>query len=186
MSITDNIVKSLTGNYTIDKSHSQVGFNVRHAIVAKVRGTFKEFSGTGFFNVDEPSKSNLEVIINVASIDTANADRDDHLRTNDFFSVEEYPIITLKSTSIQENGEDSYIVTADLTLRGVTKSVKFDLEYTGAAVDPYGNQRIGLEGEFSINRNDYGIVWNAALEAGGVLVSDKVNLEFEISAIQAK
>lgn len=186
MSTTDNMVKYLTGVYTIDKSHSQIGFNVRHAVVAKVRGTFKEFSGTGFFDIDEPSNSNLEVNINVASIDTANVDRDGHLRTNDFFSIEEYPIITLKSTSIQENGEASYLVTADLTLRGVTKSVKFDLEYTGVAVDPYGNQRIGLEGVFSINRIDYGIVWNTALETGGVLVSDKVNIEFEISAIQAK
>jgi len=186
MSTTDNMVKSLTGVYTIDKSHSQIGFNVRHAVVAKVRGTFKEFSGTGFFDIDEPSNSNLEVNINVASIDTANVDRDNHLKSDDFFSVSSYPTITLKSTSIKENGEASYLVTADLTIRDTIKSITFDLEYLGDSVDPYGNQRIGLEGVFSINRIDYGIVWNTALETGGVLVSDKVNIEFEISAIQAK
>lgn len=186
MSTTDNMVKSLTGVYTIDKSHSQIGFNVRHAVVAKVRGTFKEFSGTGFFDIDEPSNSNLEININVASIDTANVERDNHLKSDDFFSVSSYLTITLKSTSIKENGEASYLVTADLTIRDTTKSITFDLEYLGDSVDPYGNQRIGLEGVFSINRIDYGIVWNTALETGGVLVSDKVNIEFEISAIQAK
>lgn len=183
---TINPVKSLTGTYVIDKSHSQVGFNVKHVVVAKVRGSFKEFSGTGFLDIENPSNSNLEVSIDVASIDTANADRDNHLRTNDFFAVEEYPTITLKSTSFAKKNDSIYHVTADLTLRGVTKSISFDLEYTGDAVDPYGNVRIGLEGGFSINRSDYGVSWNAALETGGVMVSDKVNLEFEVSAILQK
>jgi polyisoprenoid-binding protein YceI len=176
---------SLTGNYTIDKSHSRIGFSARHAMVTKVRGAFNEFSATGYLDEANPSNSRVEVVIDVASIDTRNADRDTHLRTNDFLSVDEYPNITFRSTSVQKQGADHYQVTGDLTIRGVTKPVTIDFEYTGSAVDPWGNQRLGFEGETTINRKDWGVNWNAALEAGGVLVSEKVNLEFEIAAVKA-
>ena len=176
---------SLTGSYAIDKSHSQIGFGARHAMVTKVRGQFNEFSGTGFFDVENPSNSNLSVTIQVNSIDTHNADRDNHLRSSDFFAIEEYPEITFKSTSFKKLDESTYEVVGDLNLRGVSKPITLELEYTGAAVDPYGNQRIGLEGKTTINRKDWGVSWNVALESGGLLVSEKVSLEFEISAVKS-
>ena len=123
-------------------------------------------------------------MIKAASIDTRNADRDGHLRGNDFFDMDEYPKITFRSTSVEQTGHAEYRVTGDLTIKGITKPVSVDFDYTGAVVDPWGNQRIGLEGNTTINRKDWGVSWNAALEAGGVLVSEKVTLEFEVSAVR--
>ncbi len=177
--------KSLTGTYAIDASHSQIGFGARHAMVTKVRGQFNDFVGTGFFDAENPSNSKVEITIQVASINTRNADRDAHLRTNDFFAVEEFPTITFKSTEVSKSSDSSYTVTGDLTIKATTKSITFDLDFTGEAIDPWGNQRIGLEGSTSINRKDYGVEWNAALETGGVLVGEKVTLEFEISAVKS-
>ena len=132
-----------------------------------------------------PSRnSHLELVIKTASIDTRNADRDGHLRSNDFFDMDEYPQITFRSTSVEQAGDAEYRVTGDLTIKGITKPVSVDFDYTGAVVDPLGNQRIGLEGNTTINRKDWGVSWNAALEAGGVLVSEKVTLEFEVSAVR--
>jgi polyisoprenoid-binding protein YceI len=176
---------ALTGGYAIDPSHSRVGFSARHAMVTKVRGSFNEFEGTGYFDAETPENISLELTITAASIDTRNADRDGHLRSNDFLAMDEFPEITFRSTAVRKTGPDEYAVTGDLTIRGVTKSVTVVFEHTGAAIDPYGNQRIGFEGVASINRKDWGISWNAALEAGGVLVSEKVSLEFEVSAIAA-
>ncbi|MCB0965569.1 MAG: YceI family protein [Ilumatobacter sp.] len=173
-----------TGTYSIDPSHSRIGFVARHAMVTKVRGSFNEFEGSGRFDVDQPERSQLSVTIRVASIDTRNADRDGHLRSNDFFDMETHPTITFASTSVAAADDDRYEVTGDLTIKGVTRSITFDLELTGTAVDPYGNTRLGLEGSTVINRKDWGVSWNAALEAGGVLVGEKVTLEFEISAIK--
>jgi polyisoprenoid-binding protein YceI len=175
---------TITGTYTIDPTHSRVGFVARHAMVTKVRGSFNEFEGSGYFDAEDPTKSNLELVIKAASIDTRNADRDGHLRSNDFFAMDEYPEITFKSTSVEQTGDAEYRVTGDLTLKGVTKPVTVDFDYTGAAVDPFGNQRIGLEGTTTINRKDWGVTWNAPLETGGVLVSEKVTLEFEVSAVR--
>lgn len=174
-----------TVSYSIDPSHSRIGFVARHAMVTKVRGSFNEFEGSGRFDTEQPENSELSVTIQVASIDTRNADRDGHLRSNDFFDMETYPTITFSSTSVSAAGDDVYQVTGDLTIKGVTKSITFDLELTGTAVDPYGNTRLGLEGSTVINRKDWGVSWNATLDAGGVLVSEKVTLEFEISAIKA-
>ena len=176
---------ALTGSYTIDPTHSRIGFVARHAMVTKVRGSFNEFDGTGYFDADDPAGSHLELRIKTASIDTRNADRDAHLRSNDFFDMETYPEITFTSTSVEQVGADDYRVTGDLTIKGITKPVTVDLEYTGSATDPFGNQRIGFEGKTTINRKDWGVTWNAALEAGGVLVSEKVTLEFEVSAVRA-
>ncbi|WP_328606818.1 YceI family protein [Amycolatopsis sp. NBC_00345] len=173
-----------TGEYIIDGSHSRIGFVARHAMVTKVRGSFNEFVGSFTVDGDEPSKSSARITIETKSIDTRNADRDGHLRTNDFLAIEQYPQITFTSTGVTQTGETSFDVTGDLTIKDVTKSVTIPFEFEGSAKDPYGNERVGFEGSTAIQRSDYGISFNAALETGGVLVSDKITLEFEISAIK--
>jgi polyisoprenoid-binding protein YceI len=175
---------TLTGSYTLDPAHSHIGFVARHAMVTKVRGSFHEVDGSGYFDAEDPSRSQLHVTIDAKSIDTGNADRDAHLRSNDFFDMETYPHITFESTSVDAVGEDHYRVTGDLTIKGVSKPVTVDFELTGAAVDPFGNHRLGLEGKTVINRKDWGVTWNAPLETGGVLVGEKVTLELEVSAIR--
>ena len=183
MSVT-TVPSTLSGTYAIDPTHSRIGFVARHAMVTKVRGSFNEFEGSGVFDAEDPSRSKLQLTIKTASIDTRNADRDGHLRGNDFFAMEQYPEITFVSTAVEALDDDRYRVTGDLTIKGVTKPVSVDFEYTGTAVDPFENTRIGLEGSTVVNRKDWGVNWNAALEAGGVLVSEKVTLEFEVSAIR--
>lgn len=181
---TTGIPAHLTGEYTLDPSHTRIGFIARHAMVTKVRGSFNEFAGSGYLDAERPENSRLALTIKAASIDTRNADRDAHLRSNDFLAMDEHPEITFVSTSVEPVDDEHFRVTGDLTVRGVTKPVTVDVEFTGAAVDPYGNQRIGLEGTATINRKDYGVSWNAPLEAGGVLVGNKVVLEFDVSAIK--
>ena len=181
---TANTTTIPTGTYAIDPTHSRIGFVARHAMVTKVRGSFNEFEGSGYFDEEDASKSNLHLTIQAASIDTRNADRDGHLRGNDFFDMEAYPEITFVSTAVEQVDPATYRVTGDLTVKGTTKSIAIDLEYTGSAVDPFDNTRIGLEGSTVVNRKDWGVSWNAALDAGGVLVSEKVTLEFEVSAIR--
>ncbi|MGH9114873.1 MAG: YceI family protein, partial [Acidimicrobiales bacterium] len=151
---------ALTGSYTLDPKHSRVGFVARHAMVTKVRGSFNELEGNGYFDADDPGKSHLELTIKADSIDTRNADRDAHLRSNDFFDMDTYPEIRYVSTAVEKVGEDTYRVTADLTVKGVTKTVTIDFELTGAAIDPWGNQRIGLEGSVVVNRKDWDLNWN--------------------------
>ncbi len=172
-----------TGTYTIDNAHSTVGFVARHAMVTKVRGSFTEFEGKAVV-ADDLSQSSAEVTIAVDSIDTRNEQRDGHLKSNDFLDIEGYPQITFVSTSVKPEGS-TLVTTGDLTLKGVTKSVTIPFEFTGTATDPFGNERVGFEGSVVINRKDWGVSWNAALEAGGVLVSEKVTLEFDISAIKS-
>jgi polyisoprenoid-binding protein YceI len=174
----------LTGTYTLDPAHTRIGFVARHAMVTKVRGAFNEFEGTATIDGTDPALSHVQVTINAASIDTRNAQRDEHLRGNDFLAMAEYPQITFTSTSVSQTGDDTFEVTGDLTIKGVTNTITVPFEFEGAAKDPFGNERVGFEGSVAINRKDYGITWNAALETGGVLVSDKVTLEFEISAIK--
>ncbi len=176
---------SVTGLYAIDPTHSRIGFAARHAMVTKVRGSFNEFEGSGYFDAERPSDSYLSLVIRVDSIDTRNADRDAHLRSNDFFDPETYPEIMFASTAVEALGDDRFRVTGDLTIKGTTKAVTVDFDYTGAAVDPMGNQRIGLEGSATVNRQDWGVNWNAPLYTGGVLVSEKVTLEFEVSAVRS-
>jgi polyisoprenoid-binding protein YceI len=178
-------VPTLTGTYTLDPTHSRIGFVARHAMVTKVRGSFNEFSGSGSFDAENPANSSLSLTVQAASIDTRNADRDAHLRSNDFFAMDQYPEITFDSTSVDQVDADRYAVTGDLTIKGVTRPVTVEFELAGGAVDPYGNLRIGLEGSTTINRKDFGVSWNAALETGGVLVGEKVVLEFEVSAVKA-
>lgn len=174
----------LTGDYTIDAAHSRMGFNARHAMIAKVRGGFDEFAGSAHIDGDKPENSTAQVTIQAKSIDTRNKQRDDHLRSNDFLDMDNHAEITFVSTAVAPAGDDHFTVTGDLTIRGVSKSVDVDFEYTGRAVDPFGNTRLGFEGAVVLNRKDFGVSWNAALEGGGVLVSEKVTLEIEISAIK--
>lgn len=175
----------LTGTYALDTAHTRLGFVARHAMVTKVRGAFNEFEGAASIDGDNPANSTVTVTIDVASIDTRNGQRDEHLRGNDFLDVPNHPKITFVSTSVQHLGGNDFEVTGDLTIRGVTKQVVLPLEFQGSAKDPFGNIRVGFEGSIAINRSDYGVTWNAALETGGVLVSDKIVLEFEISAVKS-
>jgi polyisoprenoid-binding protein YceI len=174
----------LTGTYVIDPSHTRIGFVARHAMVTKVRGAFNDFEGRVVFDGDDPSATAVTVTIQAASIDTRNAQRDEHLRSNDFLAMETYPEIIFVSTAARQTGPDTFDLTGDLTVRGVTHPVTIPFTYEGTATDPFGNLRLGFEGSVTINRRDYGVTWNAALETGGVLVSDKIVLEFEVSAIK--
>jgi polyisoprenoid-binding protein YceI len=152
-------------------------------MVTKVRGSFEKFEGQAIVDGSSPETSSLSVNIDVASVTTRNADRDAHLRSADFFDVERFPNMVFVSTNIAVDG-DTVEVTGDLTIKDVTNSVTFPLEYQGSAKDPFGNTRVGFEGSVQVLRSDFGLTWNAALETGGFLVSDKVTLELEISAIQ--
>src|SRR5215207_4562622 len=174
----------LTGDYTIDASHSRMGFSARHAMVTKVRGSFNDFEGTIHIDGADPAKSSARIAIQAKSIDTRNSQRDEHLRTNDFLDMDNHPEMTFVSTQVQPINETTFRMIGDLTIRGVTRQVSLDLEYLGTATDPYGNVRAGFEGSAGLNRKDFGVNWNAVLGGGGVMVSDKVKLELEISAIK--
>lgn len=167
------------GSYVIDPTHSRIGFSARHAVITKVRGAFNAFEGKGSV---KDGKASIEVTINADSIDTRQADRDGHLKSEDFFNVAAFPHIKFVSNSVKQVGE-GFVVDGNLTIKDVTKPLTIEFAYTGAATDPFGNKRVGLEGEAEINRPDFGLTWNAILETGGVLVSEKIKLEFEISAI---
>lgn len=182
--MTQTVSPELTGNYTLDLAHTRIGFSARHAMVTKVRGAFNDFEGHAHLDATDPTKSTAVITIAAKSIDTRNEQRDAHLRSNDFMDLDNYPEITFTSTAVSPKGNDIYTVTGDLTIRGVTKPVSIDFEFTGTAVDPFGNVRVGFEGSTVINRKDWGVNWNAALEAGGLLVSENVTLEFEVSAIK--
>ncbi|HOA25901.1 MAG TPA: YceI family protein [Arachnia sp.] len=173
----------LQGTFVLDPTHTTFSFVTRHAMVTKVRGSFEKFEGQAIVDGSSPETSSLSVNIDVASVTTRNADRDAHLRSADFFDVERFPNMVFVSTNIAVDG-DTVEVTGDLTIKDVTNSVTFPLEYQGSAKDPFGNTRVGFEGSVQVLRSDFGLTWNAALETGGFLVSDKVTLELEISAIQ--
>jgi polyisoprenoid-binding protein YceI len=177
----------LTGTWNLDPAHSVLGFSARHAMVATVRGSFTEFTGKLNIDGEDPTKSAAEVEVNLASVSTGNEQRDGHLRTNDFLDIETYPTMTFRSTRAETTDDpDEYRLIGDLTIRGVTREVTLDLTYQGRAVDPMGNERIGFEGGTTINRKDWGVNWNVALEAGGFLVGEKVKISLDISAIREK
>lgn len=181
----DRDLSHLTGDYTIDPTHSRIGFSVRHAMVTNVRGQFTEYEGKLHLDGSDPAASTAELVIKVASIDTSQAQRDEHLRTGDFFEAETYPEITFRSTSAEEVDGDTYRLHGDLTIKDVTKPVTLDLEFTGAATDPYGLNRAGFEGGTTVDRTAWGLTYNAALETGGVLIGEKVKLVLDISAVKA-
>jgi polyisoprenoid-binding protein YceI len=170
------------GTYNIDASHSRVGFSARHAMVTKVRGSFNDYTGSA---VVADGAASITIEISAASVDTRSADRDGHLQSPDFFDVATFPKITFASTSVKDGGA-GIIVEGNLTIKDVTKAITIEFEYTGTATDPFGNARYGFEGASEINRKDFGLTWNAALETGGILVSENIKLEFEISTIAAK
>lgn len=177
------IHEELNGQYTVDASHTTLAFVARHAMITKVRGTLAA-SGEAVMNAADPKASRITVEADTASVNTGNADRDAHLRSGDFFESETYPNITFTSTDVAVVGDDEVEITGDLTIKDVTRSVTIPMEYTGTVVDPFGATRAGFEGKIGIKRSDFGLTWNAALEAGGVLVSDKVTLEFDVALVK--
>jgi polyisoprenoid-binding protein YceI len=171
--------------YAVDTGHSEVSFQVRH-LVTNVRGRFNDFNGTINLDPANLEKSSVEFRVKAASIDTAHEDRDKHLRAEDFFHVEKYPEITFKSTSIKKTGKDSYAVTGDFTMRGVTRRITLPVTYLGTARDPWGNDKAGFETATTLDRKEYGIVWNAAVDNGGVILGDEVKIAVNLEANKAK
>ncbi|MEW1635475.1 YceI family protein [Streptomyces sp. NPDC093801] len=180
----DPALAALTGDYVIDAAHSSIGFTVRHAMVTNVRGGFAQHEGALHLDGADPSRSTASIDVTISSVSTGIADRDAHLLSGDFFDAGTFPLMTFRSTSAARVGGDTYRISGDLTIKDVTRPLSIDLEFTGSATDVYGNERVGFEGSAEILRSDWGLTWNAALEAGGVMVSDKVRLTFDISAIK--
>lgn len=172
-----------TGTFVLDKSHTQVGFVARHLMVSKVRGRFTDYEGT-IVVADDPAASSVEVIIQAASINTNDENRDKHVRTNDFLSVDQFPTLTFRSTKVDLGSNGDWKVNGDMTVRGVTRPIVLDVEFEGVIQDPWGNQRLGFTASGEIDRNDFGVSFNAALETGGFVVSPKVKLEIEAEAVR--
>ena len=172
-------------NWAVDVSHSGIDFSVKHMMIAKVKGTFKDFTATIDADPTDLTTANIEFSIDVASIDTRNNDRDNHLRSADFFDAENHPKMTFKSTNIVSKGGGEYDLTGALTIRGVTRPETFDVTFEGQGKDPWGNEKVGFSAEGKINRSDYGLTWNAALETGGVLVGDQIKISIQIEAAKA-
>ncbi|MFQ6195763.1 YceI family protein [Streptomyces sp. NPDC000405] len=182
---TDPALAALTGDYTIDPAHSSIGFTVRHAMVTNVKGSFTQHEGTLRLDGSDPARSTAAIDVRIDSVDTGIKDRDAHLLSGDFFDAEAFPLMTFRSTAAERVGGDRYRLTGDLTIKDVTRPLSIDLEFNGSATDVYGNERVGFEGSAEILRSEWGLTWNAALEAGGVMVSDKVKLTFDISAVKS-
>lgn len=173
-------INAAAGIWDIDTAHTNLGFSARHAMVAKVRGSFADYSGTFTIDGDNLANSKAEITIQAASISTGVADRDGHLTSPDFLDVENFPTITFVSTAVVAKGDDDVVITGDLTIHGVTKSVDVVYAFLGVSQDPWGNSKVGFEGSTKISRKEFGLVWNAALETGGVLVSDEIKLNLDV------
>jgi polyisoprenoid-binding protein YceI len=173
-----------TGTWTIDPTHTRLGFVARHAMVTKVRGAFTEFSGSLTLDGANPSASGAEVTVQMASVDSGTADRDAHLTSPDFFNVEAFPTMTFKSTAVKQD-DDEFVLIGDLTIKDVTRPVEIEVELDGIVTDPWGNTRAGFAGETEISRKDYGLTWNVPLDGGGVLVSDKIKIQLDVSATKS-
>lgn len=170
--------------WSVDPTHSSVDFSIRHMMIAKVKGTFHTFEAQIEADPEDLTTADIQFSVDLSSIDTRNSDRDAHLRSADFFDVEQYPKMTFQSTRIVKTGEGQYDVTGNLTLHGVTRTETFSVTFEGAGKDPWGNEKVGFSGQGSIKRSDYGLTWNAALETGGVLVGDEVKVSIEIEAVK--
>jgi polyisoprenoid-binding protein YceI len=168
--------------YAIDKMHSEVTFQVRH-LLTKVRGRFTEFAGTVLFDHERPERSSASLTIDASTVDTGTPDRDTHLRSDDFFAVGAHPTLTFTSSRVVKTGDDTYDVVGTLTIRGVAKEITLPVTYLGTAKDPWGNVRAGFETSIALNRKDFGLTWNAALETGGFLVGDEVRINLSIQGI---
>jgi polyisoprenoid-binding protein YceI len=177
-------IADVTGDYTVDVAHTRIGIRARHAMVTTVRGSFTAFEGRAHLDSANPPASSVSLTIQAASLDTQVADRDAHLRSADFLDVETYPEIRFVSTDVEQVDDELYHVTGDLTIRNVTHPVAVDFALTGSALDPFGNLRVGFEGAVAIKRSDWGLTWNTPLDTGGVLVSDRIQVEFDVSAIR--
>jgi polyisoprenoid-binding protein YceI len=179
-----NALEDVTGDYTVDLAHTRIGMRARHAMVTTVRGAFTDFSGEAHLVPADPPASSVSIRIRAASIDTGQADRDVHLRSADFLEVEKYPEIVFASTEVEQVDDDVFRVVGDLTIRDSTRPVTVDFTLTGSAKDPWGNVRVGFEGALAIKRSEWGLTWNTALDTGGVLVSDRIQIEFDVSAVR--
>ena len=175
----------VTGDYTVDVAHTRIGIRARHAMVTTVRGAFTAFEGEAHLDVAKPGASTVGIRIATASIDTGQADRDAHLRSPDFLDVDRHPEIVFTSTDVEQLDEGVYEVAGDLSIRDVTRPVSVEFTLTGSARDPFGNTRVGFEGALAIRRSDWGLTWNTPLDTGGVLVSDRIQVEFDVSVIRA-
>ncbi|MDY0912394.1 YceI family protein [Rathayibacter festucae] len=180
MSDTTTIPGYRAGTWVIDPTHSEVGFSVRHLMISKVKGKFERFTAT-FTTGENPLDSKVEATAEVASINTNEPNRDGHLRTGDFFEAETYPSIHFVSTAVRANGDD-FLVDGELTIKDVTKPVTFEVEFGGFGSDPYGNYKAGLTAKATIDRTDFGLTYNAALETGGVLIGEKVTITLDLQA----
>lgn len=171
-------------SWQLDTSHSRIGFAVKHMMVSTVRGEFKSYTGT--LNLDEAdlTRSTITGSIDVASIDTRDEQRDAHLLGADFFDAENHPTITFRSTRIEAKGDDAFTIYGDLTIRGITREIAIDAEYAGKHQNPWGSTVTGFSGTATLNRKDFGLAWNVALETGGILVGEKVKLELEVELTQ--
>lgn len=172
------------GTWKIDETHTTLGFSARHAMVAKVRGRFNDFEGSFTIDATSPENSVATVSIKTASVDTRNEDRDAHLKSADFLDVEKFPELTFTSTAIKNVSDNEFVVGGDLTINGVTRNVDVELTYVGVSQDPWGGTRIGFEGSTEINRRDFGLTFNVALDTGGVLVSEKIKIELDVEAVK--
>jgi len=172
-------------NWNLDTVHSGIDFTVRHMVVSKVRGRFAKFTGSVALDEGDLTRSTVEATIDASSIDTGTAQRDEHLKSADFFDVEHFPQIRFRSTGIEKLGGDRYRLTGALTIRDVTRPIALDVEYGGRGKDPWGNERVGFTARGALDRKDFGLKWNQALETGGVLVSDRVELELDLQAVKA-
>lgn len=170
--------------WEIDSSHSGVHFSVRHMVVAKVRGQFARWSGSVLAEGGDLARAKVDVVIDASSIDTGVAERDAHLKSPDFLDVASYPEIRFTSKAVEKHSDETLRVTGDLSIRGVTREVVLDVEYAGRTKDPWGNERAGFTAKTAIDRKDFGLTWNQVLEAGGVLVGDRVNIEIEVEAVK--
>jgi polyisoprenoid-binding protein YceI len=184
MTTTTLAPQTLTGDYDVDPTHSRLGFAAKHAMVTTVRGQFADYTAEVHLDEDNVANSTARVEIDAASIYTGNPQRDDHVRGADFFEVEKYPKITFVSTSAERVTDDEFVLHGDLTIRDITKPVAVTFEKTGAAQDPWGNFRVGFEGSATINRSDWGVSFNAPLGTGGLVISEKIKLEFDIAAVR--
>ncbi|MFJ8148873.1 YceI family protein [Streptomyces sp. NPDC096048] len=181
----DPALRALTGRWTIDRPHSRIGFSVRHAMVTTVRGAFADYDSTLYFDGARPSESRADLVIRVASVDTGVEQRDAHLVGPDFFDARRYPEMAFRSTSTVHEGGESFRMTGDLTIRDITRTVDLQLDYLGSVMDPFGSERAGFDGTTTIDRTEWGLVYNQRLKAGGTMVSEKVRLQFDISAVRS-
>lgn len=174
-----------TTNWNIDSAHSGINFSVRHMVVSKVRGRFAKYTGSVRLDEKDLTRSTLEAEIDVSSIDTGTPQRDEHLRSSDFFDVERFPTLGYRSQRIEKLSDERYRVLGELTIRGVTREVPLLVEYGGRAIDPWGNERAGFVARASLDRKDFGLGWNQVLETGGVIVGDRVDIDIEIEVVRA-